>query len=149
MKHLSETLSISKNEINEPISEDFKKNLKFPQVLMSTASHYQTAKSSDFRSQFQIAALLVLLNKYLQALKETPFDCENTFFNTSDFHRFHVHFIQLELFHLFNQNDSLDTFRQQKFFDAEKFKDEVSEVINASNQTDFDYSSETSINHTF
>ena len=60
----------------------------------SPASHSQTAKSSEFRSQVQIAAIRVLFDKDLQALNETPVDCENKFFNTTNFHRFHVHFFK-------------------------------------------------------
>ena len=97
----------------------------------STASHHQTTKSSEFRSQFQIAALRVLLKKDLQALKETPVDCENTFFNTTNFNRFYNHsfkhfspqlndptvsqiLITTMIFHLLTENLSLDTFHEQK-----------------------------------
>ena len=100
-------------------------------ITSSTASHDRTAKPSEFRKQFQIAALGVHFNRYLQALKKTPVVCENTFFNTTNFHRFHVHsfklfssqlndqmdsdsLININMFQISNPNDLLDTFHEQK-----------------------------------
>ena len=62
--------------------------------ISSPASHNQTAQSPSSGRKFQIAALRFLLNKALQALKEIPHHCENTFFNKTNFHRFHVHLIK-------------------------------------------------------
>ena len=112
----------------------------------SPASHKQTAKSSKFRKQFQIATVCVLLNKALQALKETPEDCENTFLYRTNNHRFHVHKFKLfflqrtdqidsdslvnTLFSRFpNQNYSLDIFHEHKNTDAEQYKNEVINVF--------------------
>ena len=128
-------------------------------------SYDQTANSSQFRGRFQINALSVLLNKALQVLKETPDVCENTFFNTTIFHRFYVHlfkrfspqtkdqidsdsFISKTIFHILNQNHWLDTFHDIKIPIAENFKNEI---INVFTETEFDNSSEsgTSTNQTF
>ena len=74
-------------------------------------------------------------NKALQALKETPDDCENTFFNKTNFNRFHVHLFKIYfpqmkdqtdadslinamVIRLLNQNHSLDTCHEQKNSDA-------------------------------
>ena len=51
---------------------------------------YQTVKSSKFSRQFQLAALRVLLHNAPQALKESPDDCDRTFFNDTKFNRFIV-----------------------------------------------------------
>ena len=113
----------------------------------SHVSHNQTAQLFQFRKQFQIAALHFLLNKVLQALKETPDDCGNTFFNTTNFHRFGVHLfkffspplkdqtdsdslINTLLIHLLNQSHSFDTFLEHKTTDAELFKNELINVFN-------------------
>ena len=97
----------------------------------SPACHNQIAKFSKFTSQFQLAAIRDLLNKALQALKETPDECEKTFFNTTSFHCFHgllFKIVSPQLNdqtdfdstikslpnHFHNQNDSLDTFREHK-----------------------------------
>ena len=48
----------------------------------SPASHIQNAKLSKFRRQFQTASVRVLLNKVLQALKETLGDCKKKHFST-------------------------------------------------------------------
>ena len=63
------------------------------------ACHNQTTKSSKFRTKFQIIALRALLNKALQALKETTDadGCEKTFFYRTNFHRFHVYLFDLFL----------------------------------------------------
>ena len=72
----------------------------------SPVSHNQTAKSFQFRRQLQNAALSVFFNKALQALKASPDDCENTFFNTTNLHRFHVHLFKLFSPHSNDQTDS-------------------------------------------
>ena len=90
-------------------------------------------------------------------MKEFPYDCDTTFFNTTNFHRFHVHLLKLFLpqlnnpidsdsnfnsllLHLISQNRPLDTFYELNNTDAEKLKNEVIDVFT---QTDFDNSSET------
>ena len=71
----------------------------------SPPNHNQTARTPKSKRQFQIAALCVLLNKALQALKETQDNRKKTFFNTITFHRFKV-----SLFKLFPSqlNDQID-----------------------------------------
>ena len=100
-------------------------------VNTSPESHNQTAQLSRFKRHFQFALLRAILNKSLQALKETPYGCEKAFFNTTDFHRFHVHLLKLissqlidqtdsdssvntTLFQFLNRNFSLDLFHEQK-----------------------------------
>ena len=131
----------------------------------SPESHNPTAKTSEFRKHFQIVDLPVFLNKALQALKEAPEGCENTFFNTTNFTRFHVQLFRLfspqikdqtdtdslintMIIHLLNQNHSLDTFHVQRISNAENFK---YEVINVFTQRELDISSQTesSKNDTF
>ena len=113
--------------------------------------------------QFHIAALPILLNKSLQALKETLEGCES--FNATIFYRFHVHLckrfsIQLNdqtvydsfffilLLYLMNQDQSLKTFCDYNNTDAENSKFGVDNVFV---ETDFDISSETevSLKHKF
>ena len=127
--------------------------------ISSPASHNQTAKHFQCRRKLEIAVLGVLLNNALQAQKEAPDDCENTFFNTTNFHRVHVHlFKQLSpqisdhvdsnslittmIIHILNQNHSPDTSHGQKESDAEKLK---IEVINVFIHTYFDNSSKTKV----
>ena len=75
--------------------------------ISSPASHNPTAKHSQFRRQFQIAALRFLLNTAFQTLKETPDDVEKeTIFETTLFHRFHVHFSKRFLPQLNDETDS-------------------------------------------
>ena len=131
----------------------------------SFASHNPTVKSSNFRRQFHNAAFCGLLIKALQAVKETPDDCEKTFFNTTNFHRFHVQrfellsphiidqidsdsIIKALRIHLVNQNPSLSTFHEQNKTDAEKIENEVNIVFT---ETKFQKSSEIEIspNHKF
>ena len=124
----------------------------------SFGCHNQTAKWSKFRRLFQIAAFRILRNKALQVLKETPVVCDKTIFNTTNFHRFHVHLCKLlsqfydqiafdciinTLLHqLVNQNLSLDTLHEQNNTDAEKLKNEVNNIFT---QTEFHNSSETEV----
>ena len=99
--------------------------------------HNKTVKSPKVRRQFQISALRVFFSKALQALKKSPDDCDKTFFNTTIFHRFHVHpfnlfppqiydifdsesLIKTLLFRFPNENHSLGTFNEQNNTDAEK-----------------------------
>ena len=113
----------------------------------SPACHNQTAKPSKFRKQIQITAVCIPHNKALQAVKEIPDDYERTFFNTTNFHRFHVHLFKMFspqlndqtdldsifiilLIHLLNQNYSLDTFPEQNNTDAKKFKKKSLKSLN-------------------
>ena len=105
--------------------------------VSSLANRNQTAKSSKFRRQFHIAALRFVLNKALQALKENPNDCYKTYFNITNFHRFHVHLfkhfspqlidqtdynsiIKILLILLLNRNHSLDSLHELNDTDVEK-----------------------------
>ena len=63
--------------------------LKLAIFIFPPECHNQTTKSRKLPRQFQIAALRVLLNKALQALTETPEDCE--FFDLAIFYRYHLH----------------------------------------------------------
>ena len=118
---------------------------------------------SKIRRQYQNAALLFFLNKAAQALKENPDDCDKTFFNTTNFHRFDVQLfkrsspqlnvqtnsdsaINTLLLHFLIQHLSLDTFHEQKNTDAEKLKNEVIKVFT---QTDFDNSSDTEVSQKY
>ena len=111
--------------------------------ISSPAAHTHTAKSSQFRSYFQIA-LCVLLHKDLQHLKETPDGCENTFFNITSFYCSQVHlnklfspqlkdqtdsdsFSNTKIIHILNENFSLDTIDEQK--NSEKCNDKVINVF--------------------
>ena len=84
---------------------------------------------SEFEWQVRIAAFRILLNYAVQALKGTPDDCDETFFNTTTFRQFHVQLFKLLspqlsdqsdsdsivntlLLHHKNQNHSLDTFQE-------------------------------------
>ena len=116
-------------------------------------SHNQTIKFSKFIKQYQIAVSRIVLNNALQVLQETPDDCEQTFLNTTNFHRFHVILLKLfstqlndrtdsdsvinSLFLPFsNQNPSLVKFHEQSSPDAEKLQNQV---INVFTQTVFDH----------
>ena len=84
--------------------------------------------------------------------KNTPGECEQILFSTTNFHRFHVHLfklffpqlndqtysdseINLLLFHFLNQNHSLVKFLDQINHDAEKL---MKHVLNVVTQTDFE-----------
>ena len=128
--------------------QTYTSHIRFTAAYMSSpANPNQTTKCGQFRRQLQIAALRVLLNKALEALKETPDDYEKTFFKTTIFHGIHNHFsnsfflrsknqadsdflINRLSIHLFNQNRSRDTIHEQRKTDAEVFKIEVIIVVN-------------------
>ena len=101
------------------------------------ARYNQITMTSRFRRQFQIAAFKFLLSEALQNLMETPDHCDKTFFITTNFDQFDVQLFKLFspqvkdrsdseslintlLFHLLNQNHSLETSHEQKNTDAEK-----------------------------
>ena len=131
----------------------------------SHGRHNQTTEFLNFRRKFHFSALRVFPSKTLQALRETLDDCDKTFFNSTNFRRFHVLLFNLlstrlkdqtdstSIFnflplHPLNQNPSLETFRDLNDIDVEKVKNAVS---NAFRQTDLDNSSETEVspNHIF
>ena len=111
---------------------------------LSPAYHNQTAKSSNFRRQFQTATLRILLSKVLQALRETLEDCGEIFSTFLYLNSFLLiskindqsdsdSKINSLLIQLLNQKLSLDTFHQPNKTDAEKVKGEVINVFNQAN----------------
>ena len=139
--------------------------------LPQSEGYFSTYKSQSNCQIFQFQKTIPkcckssALDKAVKPLKEAPYDCENTFFNTISFHCFDVHLIKLLspqfndqtdsdslintiIFHLLSQNLSLGTFHAQKTSDAEKFK---KEVLNIFTLTEFDFSLKTEFykSHTF
>ena len=78
---------------------------------ISPGCQNQRSRCSKFRREFQIAALRVRLNKAVQALKEQLDDCDKSIFNTTNFHRFRVHFFN-HLQHHWNDQKWLWFYRQ-------------------------------------
>ena len=70
------------------------------------ASQNQTAQNSKYRGQCQINAICDLVDKAPQALKETPEVCEETYFNTTNFHGFPVQLFKIFPPQLNDQTDS-------------------------------------------
>ena len=94
-----------------------------------------------------------------KVLKDSPDDCDKTFFKTSTFHRFHVHlfkqcspqlndqtdtdFIMNILpLHLLKQNHSVDTFLEDNKTVSENLTKEVIFILT---QTEFDKSTDTKL----
>ena len=72
----------------------------------SMVTHLPVIVKWSNRGQVQIAALQVLHNRAHQALKQSPRDCEKSFFNTTNFHRFRVPLLKLFSAQLTDQTDS-------------------------------------------
>ena len=97
-KDFRESLALNENYFFEPTLYVFKHTSHILLIAMYTSSlacHNQTANSSKFGKQFRFGALRLLRNKTLQALKETPNLCEKTFSNTTNFHQFIVHLLNI------------------------------------------------------
>ena len=80
-----------------------------PPLKMFTSSpgcQNRTVKSSKSSRQLQSVALCVRPNKALQRLTKSPDDCKQTFFNTANFHRFHVFLFKIFSPQLIDQHDS-------------------------------------------
>ena len=119
----------------------------------SHADHIQTAKSSNFRRQLKLLHFVSSSTRLFKLRRKPQMIVKKeTFFNTTNFHRFHVHLFKLSspelqhqtdsdslintmLIYLLSQFQSLDTFHEHKITDAENF---IKEVTNVFTQTEFD-----------